>query len=459
MGNAFPIPILYTDKAGNLYQNEVMNLLAFIKEFHPLPLVDEAAFTCFETYAEALCDKLDERMERPAFQVELNRWLTLLRDAHTFLMLDDASLYPFTLRYYEGSFYFRNLPDSVPDCTGKELIAINGRSVDSLIQELMVYVPSENQVKACITGSFFMNHKAFLNALGIDTDRDIRFMFADGGEVRLPSSLDKGAAGSHQVKQVLHPVTARRNKPFHYQITGDTCYFQFNAMIDRFSYWQGCRLMQVSPDKAVADNLPLFADFLDEMACAMAVHNVNRLVIDMRYNGGGNSVLGDVLLEFLGVSFQDIRPFRSYIRVSDFLQTCYPTLFIRDKYESMRGKLVEQNQVMNDFTAGMPKPSSRFHGEVTFIQGQNTFTSANYLLTLIKDNALFPIIGTPTSQRSTCFGDVLCVELPYTQTKGYISHSYFVRPDERNQETSLLPDSLVRTSLKDWLNGKDACWD
>lgn len=459
MDDTFTIPILYTDKAGNLYQNEVMNLLAFIKEFHPLPLVDEAAFTRFETYAEALCDKLDERMERPAFQVELNRWLALLRDAHTFLMLDDASLYPFTLRYYEGSFYFRSLPDSVPDCTGKELIAMNGRAVDSLIQELMVYVPSENQVKACITGSFFMNHKAFLNALGIDTDRDIRFMFADGGEVRLPSSLDKGAAGSHQVKQVLHPVTARRNEPFHYQITGDTCYFQFNAMIDKFSYWQGCRLMQVSPDKAVADSLPLFADFLDEMARAMAVHNVNRLVIDMRYNGGGNSVLGDVLLEFLGVSFQDIRPFRSYIRVSDFLQTCYPALFIRDKYESMRGKLVEQNQVMNDLAADMPKPSSRFHGEVTFIQGQNTFSSANYLLTLVKDNALFPIIGTPTSQRPTCFGDVLCVELPYTQTKGYISHSYFVRPDERNQETSLLPDSLVRTSLKDWLNGKDACWD
>ena len=110
----------------------------------------------------------------------------------------------------------------------------------------------------------------------------------------------------------------------------------------------------------------------------------------------------------------------------------------------MRGKLVEQNQVMNDFTAGMPKPSSRFHGEVTFIQGQNTFSSANYLLTLIKDNALFPIIGTPTSQKPTCFGDVL---------------SYFVRPDEQNQETSLLPDSLIRTLLKDWLNGKDACWD
>lgn len=459
MDNVFPIPILYKDKADNPYQHEVMNLLAFIKAFHPLPLVDEAAFTRFEKYAESLCDKLGERMERLAFQVELNRWLALLQDAHTFLMLDDASLCPFTLRYYEGSFYFRSFPKPLPDCTGKELIAINACPVGSLIQKLKVYVSSENQIKACITGSFFMNHKAFLNALGIDTDRAVRFMFADGSEVCLPSSLNEGALGLYQVKQVPHPVTARRNELFHYQIIGDTCYFQFNAMIDRFTYWQGCRLMKVTPDKAVADSLPLFADFLDEMARAMAVQKARKLVIDMRYNGGGNSALGDVLLEFLGVSLRDIRPFRSYIRVSDFLQTCYPALFIRDKRKLMKGELAEQHEVMNDFSDNMPKPSSRFQGEVTFIQGQNTFSSANYLLTLIKDNALFPIIGTPTSQKPTCFGDVLCVELPYTQTQGYISHSYFVRPDERNQETDLSPDSLVRTSLKDWLNGKDACWD
>ena len=44
MDNTFPIPILYKEKAGNPYQHEVMNLLAFIKAFHPLPLVDEAAF-------------------------------------------------------------------------------------------------------------------------------------------------------------------------------------------------------------------------------------------------------------------------------------------------------------------------------------------------------------------------------------------------------------------------------
>ena len=93
-------------------------------------------------------------MERPAFQVELNRWLALLQDAHTFVMLDDTSLYPFTLRYYEGSFYFRSLPDSVPDCIGKELIAINACPIGSLIQKLKVYVPSESD-KGLYYGKLF----------------------------------------------------------------------------------------------------------------------------------------------------------------------------------------------------------------------------------------------------------------------------------------------------------------
>ena len=151
MDNAFSIPILYKNRAGNLHQNEVMNLLAFIKEFHPLPLVDEAAFTRFEAYAASLCDRLDERMERPAFQVELNRWLALLRDAHTFLMLDDTSLYPFTLRYYEGRFYFRSLPNSVSDCNSGSCGALLLLSEPVLLTVLSV----PHSFLFCGSGTFY----------------------------------------------------------------------------------------------------------------------------------------------------------------------------------------------------------------------------------------------------------------------------------------------------------------
>lgn len=82
------------------------------------------------------------------------------------------------------------------------------------------------------------------------------------------------------------------------------------------------------------------------------------------------------------------------------------------------------------------------------------------MLTTIKDNHLFPIIGTPTSQKSTCFGDVLPVELPFTGTKGYISHSFFERPDvRRNEEDYLCPDFHISISMDDRLKGMDKCWE
>ena len=51
----------------------------------------------------------------------------------------------------------------------------------------------------------------------------------------------------------------------------------------------------------------------------------------MRYNGGGNSLLGNILLDFFGVSMNHIRTFKSYLRASDFLQEMlsFPLCFKR----------------------------------------------------------------------------------------------------------------------------------
>ena len=233
---------------------------------------------------------------------------------------------------------------------------------------------------------------------------------------------------------------------------------QFNSMIDRFTYQLGCRMTNTVMDDKISQSLPLFTDFLDRMWQEINERHVSKLVVDMRYNGGGNSLLGDILLDFLGISMNDVRPFKSYLRVSGFLQGCYPSLFVSEKYDKMKGMLVEQKEIVANPFCDVPKVKKRFHGETVFIQGQNTFSSANLLLTLIKDNGLFPLIGTPTSQSPTCYGDVLPIQLPFTNTCLHISHSYFLRPNEANVETSLSPDIIVCNSLEDRLAGADACW-
>ena len=83
----FPIPILKKDKQYNLYQNEVMNLVSFIKEYHPLPLVNEKAFALVEKQSEILCHSLEHEGTSSYFPMKLNKLLTLLHDAHTFASL------------------------------------------------------------------------------------------------------------------------------------------------------------------------------------------------------------------------------------------------------------------------------------------------------------------------------------------------------------------------------------
>ena len=183
-------------------------------------------------------------------------------------------------------------------------------------------------------------------------------------------------------------------------------------------------------DTHILHSLPNFEDFLNEMYVDIEKKQIRTFVVDMRNNGGGNSLLGDILLESLLPDNANFKSYQSFVRISKFLKD---SSFY---YSSVK---TDSNQLTNIETLPKIKEweerkklGQRFNGKVIFIQGQNTFSSANYLLTTIKDNHLFPIIGSNTSQKPTCFGDVITVLLPFTQTKACISHSYFQRPCNRD---------------------------
>lgn len=122
---------------------------------------------------------------------------------------------------------------------------------------------------------------------------------------------------------VSHQITSPKNVPFHYQIVNDICYFQFKAMIDRLSYQIGCQLMGEKTEENILASLPNFEEFLKTMYAEIAEKQIQTLVIDMRYNGGGNSLLGDILLETLLPEHITFRSYQSFVRISDYLKETY----------------------------------------------------------------------------------------------------------------------------------------
>lgn len=453
------IPVYYYDERFNLYQNELMNYFIFLTKTHPAFILDKSLEARCHQFVLSACDELCDMnpITLADFQLRINELLVLLQDAHTFVNIEPLSLYPFSVRYFNGNFYLYSISSHYRNVTGKVITSMGGMDIGDIHKRLAGMLPAENEIKAGILGSHFLNNPSLIKQLGMDCDV-FEIGFSDGDRIKMYRESETENYQNHIAAIKPNAITDRQPMPFHYRIIDSICYFQFNEMFDSYTYQLGCRLSGEPLDENVFHSLPSFTKFLEQMIQDMNQKGIFLLVIDMRYNGGGNSLLGNMLLESLNIHLSDIKSYRTYIRPSLFLKEFYP--FLLDNSVKMNDEaLAEQNQDRR-MNKEVPSLKHKYTGKVVFIQGQNTFSSANYLLTTVKDDHLFPIIGMPTSQKPTCYGDIIPISLPFTDTKGYVSHSFFRRPDSLlDEETTLMPDIVINTSVMDYLEGVDNCWD
>lgn len=92
------IPVTFFDESYNKYQNEVMNLLHFIRAFHLVSIVSPERFNRFEGQVEKICHEMKDMMDLQHFQFALNSLLAKLEDAHTYFMPEDGLIYPYEIR-------------------------------------------------------------------------------------------------------------------------------------------------------------------------------------------------------------------------------------------------------------------------------------------------------------------------------------------------------------------------
>ena len=145
------------------------------------------------------------------FQLRINELLVFLQDAHTFVNIEPLSLYPFSVRYFNGSFYLYSISSRYKNVTGKVITSMGGMKLAGML-------PAENKIKAGITGSHFLNNPSLIKRLGIDGDV-LEIVFSDGDRI----NIDKENGTNNQPDQmtVIKPnaVTARQPMPYHYRMS------------------------------------------------------------------------------------------------------------------------------------------------------------------------------------------------------------------------------------------------
>lgn len=168
--------------------------------------------------------------------------------------------------------------------------------------------------------------------------------------------------------------------------------------------------------------------------------NVEKLVIDVSNNSGGNSAIANLLIDY----FSD-KPYKSYQgkfkksqEYSDFLKGMGKTDL---QYEKIR------NGDYYSITSRNIKPSenkNRFKGKTYVVVGKNTFSSAMMFGVMVLDNKLAEVVGEiPEKGHPNHFGELISFQTPNTKLDFLFGVKEWIRPNGKIEPNKLIPSRII----------------
>ena len=208
------------------------------------------------------------------------------------------------------------------------------------------------------------------------------------------------------------------------------------ARFGNAGYINSCSFMTHS-DKQV-DSLTKVIDALFAQA---KNDGVKYLFIDVSKNGGGNSQVGDIMINDFYA-----RPYLGYQcnwkRSDEYLKLIRSWGMTDSAYAAKpAGSIIH-------FDAGQNSPSvdnpNRFNGKVYVIVGNGTFSSAMMFATIVKDNHIATLIGqTPQNGHPDHFGEVYNTTLPNSKIGLRFGVKEWIRPAGKIADNNLRPDITI----------------
>ena len=439
---------------GNVFQKD---LLLYSKTFelsHPY-YADKKHVRELKKETKKLYKDFAEIDDIKTFRCGLQALTSHLNDGHSQVAsgLSQELIYPIYIMFdTKDSGYLLAVEDDYKESLGKRITMVNGNPISDLMARGQKLISGDNEIFKNNQLSQHLQMKDFWEMCGYD-DAEIVLTFEDNTSVRIPACTGHGLV-IEQLDMGFDSPTELKEVPFCYAVSDSLsiCYLQFNMCYDSLNYPQlGQR----------------FDDFVEEMMAEIEDKSIQTLVVDVRNNGGGNSGLCDLLLSYL-TDYGKMKNMGCKIRMSELLLKHQPNLSgveLNDGTKPDFGDVFDYWEIKRDNPEEVASahrinhnPEKIFKGNVIFISGRGTFSSAGLLLTLARDNNIGTIIGETSCHRPSHYGDVLRFNLTNTDTKATVSCRHFTRPNENlNNEIELVPDIVL--NLSDYTMEKDPAWE
>jgi len=379
----------------------------YIKRVHPSSKsgLDEDVSKAIQNAYE----KIDKPMTVGEYYFLLNEIVCKLGDAHTSIGVSGVNrIINVPIEYVEDKVVCTSESNVLKP--GDIIVKLGDKDIDECIEYVKNNIPAENIYWQNMLSPHYLKRELYLSRLGLIEDDKVTITY------------------KRDVKELKTTLPLE-----------EVSYNQDNSFVECEIYADE-KTGIITIDKCLYNDE--YKETLSNAFLEYASSDIDTLVIDVRKNTGGSSRCLDELISYINVD-----EYKSYIGL------------IRGSWDGwiQRSSLIS-HKTSNGIRKNTKKDSSLlFDGEIYVLTSGYTFSSGNWFGVILKDNNLAKIVGEPTGNKPTSYGDIL--RFPLDNSGIYLNMSYkeWLRPDtDKDNEDSLYPDVLIEKTIEDVINSRDA---
>jgi len=412
-------------------------LFKTIEEVHP----NMYAYTSkeeFEFIRRDLYDKVIESLSVREFYKEVARAIAYLQFGHCLVIPPElqgkftkSRILPLKLRW-DGEDVVVAQDFTEAGIGGGKLLEVDGRKIEELIAEYKMYVPCEGRIG---------NTSYATRAAGY-------FLWLEHGEkdfYNLVIRKENEQSLNYQAKTVKYKtIEENESAQGHLNLKEKFAY--------RYIEESGVGIITINT--FTGESRAKFGDFLKSTFSKIKEQGISNLIIDIRENGGGDSRLGDDLLNYL--TDKPYKQFEKYkCKISK--QLLDPNNNALDKIAEEKPEDLEIGKfVGRDIPLKKPADNSlRYEGRIYVLTGNGTYSSGQSFAAAVKCFQIGTLVGQETGSTTVEYGDMMTFTMPNSGLIFNVPCKYFVEACGKPDGRGVIPDYEVKQRPEDTAKGVD----
>lgn len=413
-------------------KSELMQDLDFFSEkltnIHPI-FLDTLEYNHWQNKLSTMKNSLKDSMTQNEFYLFVSPQLASVNDGHSGFAIpydqriqynkDGGTAFPFFVEIKDYSifnkFYCGN--DSTLFHGGEEIVKINGMSCADMVKEMQELFGIKSL--AIRQNAVAHNFKFYLWMFyGFEKDYELGIRNKQ-----------------NQIQNIIVPGVSSQDFRHNIKRMSKANDEQYAFSIDKN------RKTAILKIKSFG-NLDRFCSFADSTFSKIEKNKIENLVIDVRGNGGGRSVVVDSLMNYLTTKEYELYQ-KIEIRISEELKERY-----RDKYPERYdwiNSYVIDDLVIPELNGTKPFDNKlRFKGKLYLLTDKTTFSAAATFAGIFKELKLGTIIGEETGGTIGYYGDFWFLKTPNTAVNFYIAPKRFIQYGGTDLDRGVIPEYIIK---------------